>query len=174
MVLPEQDDLPAIGERVTCPGPSVFDATVADIGAYLPLYAKLLPAIFIPNFSYAAYAVCAKLSLRYSRRMRVLGVAHGEGAQYIEWLTYYESIIHRFIAVSEEIARRLRQALVHRQDDIVTRTCPVEVPPRLQRRLVDPGAAIRITYAGRITNYEKKVMHLLERGARVSCPGHAF
>ncbi|HNR95341.1 MAG TPA: glycosyltransferase family 4 protein, partial [Kiritimatiellia bacterium] len=69
--------------------------------------------------------------------------------------------IHRFIAVSDEVAELLRQAVPHRAGDILTKACAVEVPAHLNRNYSGSDESLQIVYAGRITNHEKRVYKLL-------------
>ncbi|HNR94776.1 MAG TPA: glycosyltransferase family 4 protein [Kiritimatiellia bacterium] len=123
-------------------------------------YAEVLPAVFIPNITTAAYAACAQLAVRHAEGMRIIGIAHGQGELHLQWLKYYEPVIHRFIAVSDEVAELLQESIPHRTGDIFTKACAVDIPPDSNRSYSAAGQPLQIVYAGRITNHEKRV-HLL-------------
>jgi len=155
-------DLPIPHETqvLNCGGPPVIEAGLRQIKTFSDVYGKTLPAVVVPNWNDVSYAVCAELARTRADEIRVVGVAHGNNESYYGSLTYYESIIHVFIAVSDEIAGELKRRLPHRTQDILTRACPVEVPETWSRRPRDPLQPIVITYAGRITNHEKRVSDL--------------
>lgn len=155
-------ELPVRAEtmRVDCFGPSVTKATEQDVEAFAARYETLLPSVVIPNWSDAAYASCARLASRRPQDVRVLGVAHGNSDWYYQTLVYYEPIISAFIAVSDEIEQALVRLLPHRRQDIFTRACAVDVQESLVRSAYGAGQPLRITYAGRLTNFEKRVSNL--------------
>jgi glycosyltransferase involved in cell wall biosynthesis len=145
---------------ISCGGPTVVNARTRHVRAFARAYAGCLPSIVIPNWHDTCYAACAELAKTRAADLRVVGVVHGNNESYYGPLTYYESIMHGFIAVSDEIAIELKRRLPHRGADIHTMACPVEVEERLARPDRAPGAPLVITYAGRITNHEKKVSDL--------------
>jgi len=155
-------DLPIPGDTklLTCKGPPVIESRMRHVRKFAKVYGHALPAIIVPNWNDVTYAVCAELARTRADEIRVVGVAHGNNESYYGSLTYYESIIHVFIAVSDEIAGELKRRLPHRVKDILTRACPVEVPEKWDHRARDPSQPIVITYAGRITNHEKRVSDL--------------
>lgn len=146
---------------IVCPALHEVSLKKRDILSLSVFYAQALPAVFIPNTTVEAYAACAQLAVRYSDAMRIVGVAHGQSDYYIHLLSYYERVIHKFIAVSDEISVNLKQAIPHRANDVYMRACAVVVPPALSRGYSADGAPLMITYAGRITNHEKRVYKLL-------------
>lgn len=152
--------IPRETQLLKCGGPPVPDAKPGHIRNFAGVYAATLPAVIVPNWNDVSYAVCAELARTRAQEIRVVGVAHGNNESYYRSLTQYEQIIHSFIAVSDEIAAELKRRLPHRLEDIHTRACPVEVPDRLERAPCDSTRPIVITYAGRITNFEKRVSDL--------------
>ena len=80
-------------------------------GRNVALYRSILPATFVPNWSAETYGICARLSRGQSRAMRVIGYCHAHEGLYLRFLRYYEPLIHRFVAVSEECGRALRERL---------------------------------------------------------------
>lgn len=133
---------------------------VWDIWRYTRVYQRVLPGIIVPNWSEGTYEACDRLVRRRRQDIRVLSVVHGMNPEHRALAVRYESGISKFIAVSEEIAACLREAMPDRAEDILVRSCPVEVPDRLERTWSEQGS-LRLVYAGRITNYEKKVSRLI-------------
>lgn len=147
---------------VDCHGKAAWGVGLNDIMTYLPAYHGALPGMIVPNWTFGTYATCAVLSLTAPAEMRVLGVAHSDEDIYYQWLSYYESIIHTFVAVSDEIAATLRTLIPHRSEDIVVRPCAViDRPPALSRTYSQVDQPICLMYAGRIQNQQKRIYDLL-------------
>ena len=91
-----------------------------------------------------------------------MGVCHADQLYYYALLAYYEPIIHKFLAVSHEIAERLKLLLPHRSADILMRPCGVHVPRFLKRKATDPRTPLRLTYAGRLAVTQKRITDLIE------------
>ncbi len=126
---------------------------------YRRAYSSLAPAIFIPNFSDAVYKVCSGIG-RTPEQSKIICVLHGDGPGYYVPAIAHEKGIAKYIAVNSRIGRTIREALPHREHDVVVRSCPVECPVKLDRFNRDPASVLRLTYAGRITNFEKRVGQL--------------
>ena len=158
------------GIRITpCAGRFPGYARRGDLRAYGVAYSHGLPGIIIPNWSVGTYAACASLSQKKTG-VRTIAIVHGMNQGHRDCAVYYESIIHRFVVVSEEIGELLRQQIPHRSEDIIVRSCPVSVPAHLIRRC-NTGGVVRLVYAGRITNYEKKVSLLIPLAEKLSQAG---
>ena len=131
------------------------------IANYLPAYRAVLPGVIIPNWSYGAYAACAALAKANAQALRVVGFAHTDEPDYYEWLTYYEPLIHRFVAVSQEIAATLIERLPHRANDILVLPYAVEVPTSLSRTYTAPPFPLQLIYAGRLWERQKRISDLI-------------
>jgi glycosyltransferase involved in cell wall biosynthesis len=127
----------------------------------LAAYAGVLPAVFVPNWSDGTYATCARLSLEHADNMRCLGFCHTCHPYYFHLLVFYEPLIHRFIAVSKECAQALQALLPARAKDILVRPYAVERPPALDRAGTAPGQPLRLVYAGRIIEEQKRASDLV-------------
>ena len=138
---------------------SAFSFTTASQN--LAAYTSVLPAVFVPNWSDGTYAICARLSRTHAEKMRVLGVCHTCHPFYFKTLTFYEPLIHRFLAVSEECARELRKRLPARTKDILVRPYAVDRCRHLDRVYTGPGRPLQLLYAGRIVEKQKRVLNLL-------------
>jgi glycosyltransferase involved in cell wall biosynthesis len=143
---------------LTCPGPKVTEAGQRNIPAMAQVYANSLPGVVVQNWGQIPYATLAYLAQQNAEKLRVIGVGHADADAYYDDLIYYESIIHIFLAVSDEIGAELARRLPHRADDIVVRPCAVFADTELgARRYATSGEPLRITYAGRVTNDQKKM-----------------
>lgn len=146
---------------ITCPGKYLLYCGHNDIRNYLPVYRSVTPAVFVPNWPIAGYATCAHFSRESADKIRVIGYAHSDEPYYYDILTWYEPLIHAFVAVSEEIAQTLRERIPHRTDDIIIKPYGVDVLPELSRRESGKGP-LRILYAGRIEEKQKRITDLPE------------
>jgi hypothetical protein len=99
-------DLPSEVRVVNCAS-LVYPLTERHLAGYIPAYRSVLPSVFIPNWSFGTYAVCAAIAMDTPATLRVIGFAHTDEPDYYEWLVHYEPIIHLFVAVSQEIAATL-------------------------------------------------------------------
>jgi glycosyltransferase involved in cell wall biosynthesis len=131
------------------------------ITRYLSCYRKVLPGVIIPNWSYGTYATCAAITAIDPESVRIIGFAHTDEQIYYDWLSYYETIIHRFVCVSDEISNKLKKKLPHRQQDIVTKPYAVHVPPISGREYSRVPTPIKIIYAGRISQRQKRIFDLI-------------
>jgi glycosyltransferase involved in cell wall biosynthesis len=140
--------------------PPVF-AYTRDVHQYLPAYREVLPGLIIPNYAFGTYGACAAIARQQSSRLRVIGFAHADQAYYYNLLGYYEPLVHLFVAVSQEVAETLEERMPHRRDDIRVRPCGVGVADSLNRTYSPPHEPIRLVYAGRLVEYQKRVSDLV-------------
>jgi glycosyltransferase involved in cell wall biosynthesis len=123
---------------------------------------ELAPACIIPNYALELFALCAWWSTpQCNLDIRTLGMCHTDDPWWYWLLEYYEPIIHRFIAVSEECARGLARQMPHRQSDILTRPYGIDVPPVVQRGYSRPQEPLQLLYAGRLIEHQKRISDLL-------------
>lgn len=132
-----------------------------DIRAFAKAYESQKNSLFIPNWANGTYAACAQLSKIDKTNMRVIGFAHTDEDLYYDWLCYYESIIHQFVCVSQEIFINLSRLLPNRVNDMVVKPYAVKVETELNRNYSDDKAPIKLIYAGRISQTQKRIFDLL-------------
>lgn len=140
----------------------------------LQTYGNLAPAIFIPNFFDSTYAICAELSQTIPESIRVIGYCHSFEDCYFDWLTYYEPIIHRFVAVSRECGDRLKELLPHRSDDIIVRPYGTTVPAKLQRDWSPAAEPLNLIYVGRLDEGQKRVSDFPKLAEKLTARGVNF
>ena len=145
-----------------------------DVPVYAYYYGASAPAVMVPNYTEGAYAACAAVAMRQPESIRVLGFAHTDQGYYYDLLQHYEPFLTLLVAVSEEIAEHLRRLLPHRCDDIRVRPYGVAVPERLDRTWNKHGKPLRITYAGRIVEEQKRVLDLPRLAERLEQKGVDF
>ncbi len=132
-----------------------------DVKAFVHAYEGEKSRLFIPNWANGTYAACAHLSKTNKSNMRVIGFVHTDEDLYYDWLCYYESIIHQFVCVSQEIFINLSRLLPHRVNDMVVKPYAVKVDSHLNRSYSDANTPLKLIYAGRISQTQKRIFDLL-------------
>lgn len=150
--------LPADLPFSECQGPPAYYAKKNNLNTYSQTYEQQLPALFIPNWSDAAYYTCALVAAKYPSLTRIIAVAHADEDYYYQLLCRYESSIHLFVAVSQTIADKLVALLPHRSAQIHNRIYFVDHMPLWRDK---PAGPLVITYAGRIEENQKRVSDLV-------------
>jgi glycosyltransferase involved in cell wall biosynthesis len=153
---------------IGCDSKPATEANLSDIIRYQSDYERILPSIIVPNWSPAVYATCASILSKGDKPLAALGYAHSDDASYYDLLAYYEPIISRFVAVSAEIAARLTTLIPHRRDDIAIRPYAVEVPSSLNRTYSSNEESLRLLYAGRLDENQKRVSDLIRLAEALS------
>ncbi|MCH2211493.1 MAG: glycosyltransferase family 4 protein [Fuerstiella sp.] len=145
-----------------------------DIRQFTKDYRRALPGTVIPNWSRGAYATCSLISQEDPESLRVIGYAHSDENYYYELLYYYEPLIHRFVAVSDEIAAKLANRMPHREKDILIRPYAVNVDRGLQRSYSRQDVPLQLIYAGRIIELQKRVTDLVRLAEALTKEGVQF
>lgn len=155
----EFTDVPA----VRLPAPQSGSVAVAEATR------RQLPAVLVPNGSAPAFSACARLTRKRPEQLRLLGMCHTDDAHYYNLLWYYEPIVHRFIAVSEECQHKLLEILpAHRANDVILRPYGVRMRPGPDREYSTPDQPLRLLYAGRLEHRQKRVFDLVYLARRLS------
>ncbi len=143
-----------------------------EVAAFARCYAGLGDAILLPNWSWGTWVGVAAMMRNPKQQSRVIGIAHTDEKAYYDIMTYYESIISKFIAVSDQIHQQLNQQMPHRQGDIIRLPCPVARRDS-KARANKHRDTLRIGYAGRIQEYQKRILDLQRLAVDLSqCRGH--
>jgi glycosyltransferase involved in cell wall biosynthesis len=130
--------------------PPQFDLYVPTIKAAARLIRRLAPAIVLPNYLWELFQV------GLDRRVFCIGMCHSDDdEEYYRPLSWYEPCVTKFIAVSAECAQRLSERVPFRAQDITTLPYGIDLPPALRRNY--QRAPLRIVYAGRVTQRQKRV-----------------
>lgn len=138
-----------------------------EIAAFARCYASFGDAILLPNWSWGTWVGVAAMMRNPKPQNRVIGIAHTDEKAYYDIMTYYEPMISKFIAVSDQIHQRLVQLMPQRQHDIIRLPCPV--PKRVAKaRSNEQRHTLRIGYAGRIQHYQKRILDLQDLAANLS------
>ena len=136
-----------------------WDADIDAIRGFLPTYSAVKARIFIPNWSWGTYGTVSLMSLNEACDIRIIAFAHSDQDHYYELLSYYETIIGKFVGVSETICQRLRYLFPSRLNDICRLLSPVAVRTESRRR--DHEKPLTITYGGRVQQRHKRILDLI-------------
>lgn len=152
--------------------PDLFDLYAPSKEGVRTLLERLAPAIVIPNYVLDVYDICAD-AIAAGHDLRCIGMCHADSeTEYYTPLAAYEPLIAHFVAVSEQCGRTLSQRIPHRKDDITVLPYGIPVPETLERRYqTDP---IRLVYAGRIAQLQKRVMDFVPLVENLSENGTDF
>jgi glycosyltransferase involved in cell wall biosynthesis len=131
-------------------------------------YRSIPNPVFFPNWSWGTWASVATCMAQPGLRpCRVIGIAHTDEDSYYKTMAYYECIISKFIAVSDAVESNLRSSLPHRCDDIVRLSYPLSTAVGKARK-PHPRQVLRIGYAGRIQDYQKRISDIKSLAATLA------
>ena len=151
-------------ERIDCTAGQHADSLFLkekDATFFAQQYQQGIPATIIPNWSVGTYAACAQIAAEQPESLRVIGYAHTDEDLYYDWLTYYEPIIHHFVCVSVETGGKLMGKIPHRIGDISIQPYAVHAPKILNRSYSTQLEPLKLIYAGRIAQRQKRVFDLI-------------
>src|SRR6266511_896484 len=159
-----------------CPGATHYSIARENIlPQYRAIYEHLAPATFVPNWAPAIYSVCAALAQEDPDRLRVIGYAHSDEPYYYETLQYFEPIIHKFIAVSQDVGDCLGKFIPSRKKDILILPYPVRAQKVLTRNYtMSPDRPLKIVYAGRLQSRQKRIYDLVSLVKKLIAQGVNF
>ena len=130
--------------------PPEYDLFAANVDEAREIVRKLAPAILVPNYVWELYLTDSDADIS------CLGICHSHSLEeYYLPLSWYESRIAHFIAVSPECAKQLADRLPFRAQDITMLPYGVRVPRELTRDY--KNGPLRMIYAGRLTQSQKRV-----------------
>jgi glycosyltransferase involved in cell wall biosynthesis len=138
------------------PSDWAFRHDIAEVRRYLK---QEIPLVFFPNGGHCGYAAAAQLKRNHTG-LRVVATAHSDEDPIYETLEYYAPIIDSFIGVSYIIANKIRDFLPkEREADVTSLPCGVPIRPGSPR---NHGGIIKLLYAGRVVETQKRVSRLAE------------
>jgi glycosyltransferase involved in cell wall biosynthesis len=140
-------------------GPPLFDPEQWE--ASYDFYRKLTPTYILPNLGAQTYAQTAVLAREQPDRIRVVGWHHSDDPSHYAHLRYYEPLVHRFVSVSRCCAERLAEHLPHRSADIRHLPYAIMIPPGRRREPLTPERPLRLVYAGRMEQWQKRIFDFL-------------
>lgn len=114
------------------------------------------PCIYIPNYDWYHSCVSPKLS----EEVAVVGIVHSDDPRHYEHVARLGAYWNAVVAVSDAIARHTAALYPTLEPRLVTIPYGVEVPSRLPDRQGGEDAPLRIVYAGRLVQEQKRVLDL--------------
>lgn len=127
-----------------------------------------VPCIYVPNYDWLHSCVSPKLS----NRIKIVGIAHSDDPQHYEHVVRLGKYWNAIVAVSRVIADEILKRAPELAKRIYTIPYGVRVPPELsnENRIFaeNDDARLRIVYAGRLIQHQKRVMDL-PRIANILC-----
>jgi len=125
------------------------------------------PCIYIPNYDWRHSCISPTLS----RDVAIVGIVHSDDPLHYEHVGRLGRYWNAIVAVSQKIAERVAELDPSLAPRLVTIPYGVEVPPAPPARETAAGGALRIVYAGRLVQPQKRVLdlppifnRLMERG----------
>lgn len=141
------------------------DGVVSTMAGVQRLLKRWRRGIFVPNYLWDFYYPAAGRIAR-GADWRVLGYCHADSAkEYYRYLALCEPVVSRFVAVSPRCAQELARFVPARREEIETLPYFVDLLPKPPAREDPPP--IRIAYAGRLVQEQKRIFDLTAVLARL-------
>jgi glycosyltransferase involved in cell wall biosynthesis len=114
------------------------------------------PGIYIPNYDWRNSCISPTLS----RKVGIVGIVHSDDPIHYEHVARLGRYWNAVVAVSQTIADRVIQLDPTLAPRLVTIPYGVKVPEALPECIPTAGGALRIVYAGRLVQEQKRVLDL--------------
>jgi glycosyltransferase involved in cell wall biosynthesis len=114
------------------------------------------PGIYIPNYDWRNSCISPILS----RKVGIVGIVHSDDPLHYEHVARLGRYWNAIVAVSRTIAYRVVELDPSLAPRLVTIPYGVQVPASLIEKEPAPGGSLRIVYAGRLTQEQKRVRDL--------------
>lgn len=160
---------------IACPGNASSRLPDAhQLNCFASCYSSLGNTVLLPNWSWGTWAATAALLRKPKHSIRVIGIAHTDEKDYYDIMVYYGPIISKFIAVSDQIYHQLVKRLPERKSDIIRLSYPTIFRSPSPRSDL-PRPCLKIGYAGRIQEYQKRIRDLPRLASELSTrEGHSL
>ncbi|MBW8010820.1 MAG: glycosyltransferase family 4 protein [Chloroflexi bacterium] len=116
------------------------------------------PCIYIPNYDWDHSCVSPALS----ERVGIVGVVHSDDPKHYDHVSRLGRYWNAIVAVSDAIAHRINQLDTDLPGRLVTIPNGVEIPPKMIRRDSNDVDPLRVIYAGRLVQYQKRIFDLVK------------
>lgn len=114
------------------------------------------PCIYLPNYDFRHSCVSPKLS----DGIGVVGIVHSDDPQHYEHVARLGRYWNAIVAVSDVVAARVAALDSTFAPRLTTIPYGVEIPSRLPERRGDRGGLLKIVYAGRLVQEQKRVLDI--------------
>lgn len=114
------------------------------------------PCIYIPNYDWRHSCVSSQLS----HRVGIVGIVHSDDPLYYEQVSRLGKYWNAIVSVSVPVGKKTAELCPNLSKRLVTIPNGVSVPYSLPQRSLDSKAPLKIVYAGRLVQYQKRVFDL--------------
>ena len=125
------------------------------------------PCIYIPNYDWRHSCVSPKLS----KRVHIVGIVHSDDPLHYEHVKRLGRYWNAVVAVSSAIEERVVELVPSLASRVVTVPYGIEPAAQLQARCVDKDRPLKVVYAGRLVQEQKRVLDLPGIAAALACRG---
>ena len=132
-----------------------YELPLENLHAVLRRLASKLP--MEPGILIANDVLELLMMTTYPSDRTVVQILHGDHDYYYDLAAKYQTVIDVFVAYSETMFEKLRQALPDRRDDIIHLPYGIAIPSESRRKADGP---LRVTYCGRMENGQKGIFDL--------------
>jgi len=114
------------------------------------------PCIYLPNYDFGHSSICPKLS----ERIQIVGVVHSDAR------AHYDAVIRlgRYWDAIVAVSRAIRDKVAGFDETfwkrLITIPYGVHVPETIPERPPDDNRPIRLVYAGRLIQYQKRILDI--------------
>jgi len=114
------------------------------------------PCIYVPNSDFGHSCVSPKLS----KRVCIIGIVHSDDPQHYEHVSRLGRYWNGIVAVSKAVAEKTSSLDPGFSQRLVVIPCGVAIPNGLPKRSEDSNACLKIVYAGRLDQRQKRILDL--------------
>ncbi len=115
-----------------------------------------VPCIYIPNHDYGYSCVSATLS----NRVGIVGIVHSDDPEHYDHVCRLGKYWNAIVAVSEAVSERTASLDPTLSQRLVVIPHGVCIPDRMPQRSLDLKTPLKIIYAGRLGQYQKRILDL--------------
>jgi len=116
------------------------------------------PCIYVPNYDFWHSCVSPQLT----GSVGVVGIIHSDDHQHYEHAARLAHCWNAVVAVSTRIAERAALSEAIPASRLVTIPYGVQVPDRMPQRCADKNTPLKVVYAGRLVQRQKRVLDLVK------------
>jgi glycosyltransferase involved in cell wall biosynthesis len=114
------------------------------------------PCIYIPNYDWGHSCVSPKLS----NRIGIVGIVHSDDPDHYEHVSRMGRYWNSIVTVSKFITDKTREFDPTFSQKLVTIPYGVNMPDTLPTRLLDTNTPLKIVYAGRLLQHQKRIFDI--------------
>jgi glycosyltransferase involved in cell wall biosynthesis len=117
---------------------------------------KQAPCIYIPNYDFRHSCI----SPRLSNRVAIVGIVHSDETCHYEHVARLGNYWNAIVTVSQVVAKKTTALNPEWSEKLFNIPIGVPIPDSFKERFVDAKSPLKIVYAGRLTQYQKRIFDL--------------